>query len=94
MPKSGAEYAYLYESFAKLHKFWGPLPAFICSWVYVVVLRPAEVAIIIMTFATYTIQPLRPYIGLDRISEENQHVVVKVLSLLTLCKRTPSIFFD
>jgi solute carrier family 7 (L-type amino acid transporter), member 9/15 len=33
IPKSGAEYAYLIETYKKSHKFWGPLPAFICSWV-------------------------------------------------------------
>ncbi|XP_038206691.1 b(0,+)-type amino acid transporter 1-like isoform X2 [Zerene cesonia] len=40
-----------------MHKFWGPLPSFICAWIYVVILRPAEVAIIVMTFAEYAIQP-------------------------------------
>lgn len=32
VPKSGAEYAYLYDTFSKMHKFWGPLPAFTCNW--------------------------------------------------------------
>ncbi|XP_073950791.1 b(0,+)-type amino acid transporter 1-like isoform X2 [Choristoneura fumiferana] len=55
--KSGAEYAYFQEAFGKFHKFWGPLPAFSCAWIYVMILRPAEVAIIVMTFAAYAIQP-------------------------------------
>ncbi|CAB3246448.1 unnamed protein product [Arctia plantaginis] len=55
--KSGAEYAYFQESFSKTHKFWGPLPAFICAFIYVLILRPAEVAIIVMTFAEYSMQP-------------------------------------
>ncbi|XP_045452932.1 b(0,+)-type amino acid transporter 1-like [Melitaea cinxia] len=55
--KSGAEYSYFQEAFGKTHKFWGPLPSFICAWIYVVILRPAEVAIIVMTFAEYAIQP-------------------------------------
>ncbi|CAG4984116.1 unnamed protein product [Colias eurytheme] len=55
--ESGAEYAYFREAFGKMHKFWGPLPSFICAWIYVVILRPAEVAIIVMTFAEYAIQP-------------------------------------
>lgn len=44
--RSGADYAYLLESMRKLHRFWGPLPAFICAWVFVLFLRPAEVAVI------------------------------------------------
>ncbi|KAI5636768.1 amino acid permease domain-containing protein [Phthorimaea operculella] len=55
--KSGGEYAYIQEAFGKMHKFWGPLPAFSCAWIYVVILRPAEVAIIVMTCAEYSIQP-------------------------------------
>lgn len=35
VPRSGAEYAYLIEAFAKTDKFWGPLPSFVCAWVYV-----------------------------------------------------------
>lgn len=35
VPRSGAEYAYLIEAFAKTNKFWGPLPSFVCAWVYV-----------------------------------------------------------
>lgn len=52
IPKSGAEYAYLIETFGKQHKFWGPLPAFVCSWVYIVILRPAEIAVIVSTIVT------------------------------------------
>ncbi|XP_047536859.1 b(0,+)-type amino acid transporter 1-like [Vanessa atalanta] len=55
--KSGAEYSYFQEAFGKSHKYWGPLPSFICAWIYVVILRPAEVAIIVMTFAEYAFQP-------------------------------------
>ncbi|XP_050354344.1 b(0,+)-type amino acid transporter 1-like isoform X1 [Nymphalis io] len=55
--KSGAEYSYFQEAFGKTHKYWGPLPSFICAWIYVVILRPAEVAIIVMTFAEYAFQP-------------------------------------
>lgn len=84
VPKSGGEYAYLHETFAKQHKFWGPLPAFICSWVYVVILRPAEVSIIIMTFSSYTIQPFSSTIGLDKLTPESQLIVIKLFSLLTL----------
>lgn len=86
VPKSGAEYAYLYETFGKLHKFWGPLPAFICNWVYVMVLRPAEVAIIILICASYAIQPISHLIGLDVIEEDKRKLVFKLLAISLLGK--------
>ncbi|XP_046391371.1 b(0,+)-type amino acid transporter 1-like [Ischnura elegans] len=73
VPRSGAEYAYFQEAFAgggiaggggkiqtgKTAK-WGPLPAFLCSWIYVLALRPAEIAVIILTFSEYSIRPFLP----------------------------------
>lgn len=89
MPKSGAEYAYLMEAFGKKGKF-GPLPAFVCSWVYVMILRPAEIAIIILTFAEYSIQPFHKVLGLDNLTEtENSHII-KIVALLALGKKIQS----
>lgn len=84
VPRSGAEYAYLIETFKHLHKFWGPLPAFICSWVYVVILRPAEIAVIVLTFAEYSIQPVGHLFGMERMSHEDQDKIIKILSILAL----------
>ncbi|GAB0089843.1 b(0,+)-type amino acid transporter 1 [Sergentomyia squamirostris] len=84
VPRSGAEYAYLLESFGRLHKFWGPLPAFICAWIYVVVLRPAEIAVIVLTFSEYSIQPFSGILGLDHMSAENQDRVIKLIAFLGL----------
>lgn len=44
VPRSGADYAYLMEAFSSTHKLWGPLPSFVCAWIYVLFLRPAEIA--------------------------------------------------
>ncbi|XP_052756479.1 b(0,+)-type amino acid transporter 1-like isoform X1 [Galleria mellonella] len=77
--KSGAEYSYFQEAFGKIHKFWGPLPSFICAWIYVVILRPAEVAIIVMTFAEYAIQPFT-----HNLQEDYKHMVIKLGSLTAL----------
>ncbi|PSN40526.1 b(0,+)-type amino acid transporter 1 [Blattella germanica] len=86
VPRSGAEYAYFLEAYGGLHKFWGPLPSFICSWVYVMVLRPSEVAIIILTFSEYICRPLEFYMG--QIPEESRDwvkrlIAISALSLLT-----------
>lgn len=86
VPKSGAEYAYLFETFAKMHSFWGPLPAFICNWVYVMVLRPAEVAILILICVTYAFEPFRYQIGLDSMDETNKQNIYKMLAVAVLCK--------
>lgn len=84
IPRSGGEYAFLLESFSKLHPFWGPLPAFICSWLYVVVLRPAAMAVVILTFAEYSIQPFSTMLGLNELSQDDQQNVIKLIALLGL----------
>jgi len=86
VPRSGAEYAYLIEAFAKTDKFWGPLPSFVCCWVYVIVLRPAEIAVIILTFSEYSIQPFSKALGLSEMSETDKSNITKLVSLLALGK--------
>ena len=51
IPKSGCEYAYLFEAF-------GPIPAFLFSWVSMILLKPSSVAIIALTCAEYVMVPL------------------------------------
>lgn len=86
VPRSGAEYAYLIEAFKKTNKFWGPLPSFICAWVYVVVLRPAEIAVIILTFAEYSILPFSNLLGLKDLPAEDLHNLIKLIAILGLGK--------
>jgi len=83
VPRSGAEYAYFIEAFGKLHPFWGPLPSFVCAWVYVMVLRPAEVAVIILTFSQYTFQPFEEaFIG--SMDKNQRETVLKLIALVAL----------
>ncbi|CAH0728158.1 unnamed protein product, partial [Brenthis ino] len=77
--KSGAEYSYFQEAFGKCHKYWGPLPSFICAWIYVMILRPAEVAIIVMTFAEYAMQPFT-----TDINPDHKRTAIKLGSLAAL----------
>lgn len=93
VPRSGAEYAYLIEAFAKTNKFWGPLPSFVCAWVYVMVLRPAEIAVIILTFAEYSIQPFHNAIGLENMSDHDRNVIIKIVAILALGKIYFMIYF-
>jgi L-type amino acid transporter 9 len=90
VPRSGAEYAYFQEAYGGLHRFWGPLPSFICSWVYVVILRPAEVAVIILTFSEYICQPFAYHMVC--MPAETQEVVKKIIAILGLGQE-PSVCF-
>lgn len=46
---SGAEWAYFMDAF-------GPLPAFLFSWVSTLVLKPSQMAIICLSFAQYAVE--------------------------------------
>lgn len=72
------------EAFGKKGKFWGPLPAFVCAWVYVMILRPAEIAIILLTFSEYSIHPFHKVLGLDNLTEQENANIIKIVALLAL----------
>lgn len=82
VPRSGAEYAYFMEAFGPLHPYAGQIPAFICSWIYVMLLRPAEVAVIILTFAEYSVQPFSEY--LCNLSNESMETLKKLIAIIAL----------
>jgi hypothetical protein len=50
--------------------------------VYVIVLRPAEVAVIIMACARYICQPLEVYVG--DMEAESRDLVTKCIAVLAL----------
>lgn len=51
------------------------------------VLRPAEIAVIILTFSKYAISPFHALIGLDSMDEDKQQLIVKIVSYLALGKK-------
>lgn len=53
IPKSGGDYAYIFESF-------GPLPAFLYLWDAMLIFVPTTNAIMGLTFARYVIEPFFP----------------------------------
>lgn len=85
IPRSGGEYIYLLETFSKHHRFWGQLPAFLCSWTYLLMLKPAACAVIIMTCAGYSIQPFATLIGLSEMDAASEQTIIKLLSIMFLC---------
>lgn len=76
---------YLLKTFAPQHRFWGQLPAFLCSWTYLLVLKPAACAVIIMTCAEYSIQPFSAMLGLKEMDESSQRMIIKLMSVMLLC---------
>ncbi|XP_012526620.1 b(0,+)-type amino acid transporter 1 isoform X2 [Monomorium pharaonis] len=82
VPRSGAEYAYFIEAFGPLHAYAGQIPAFICSWIYVMLLRPAEVAVIILTFAEYSVEPFSGYFC--NLSQDDMARLKKLIAIIAL----------
>ena len=72
IPKSGADYAYIFEAF-------GPLPAFLFLWVALLVVIPTGNAITALTFAFYILQPFFP-------TCDPPDVAVRLLAALSICK--------
>uniref|UniRef100_A0A8D8XDK1 b(0,+)-type amino acid transporter 1 n=2 Tax=Cacopsylla melanoneura TaxID=428564 RepID=A0A8D8XDK1_9HEMI len=85
--KSGAEYAFYQAAFTPLHKFWGPLPSFINAWISVLFVRPAEVAVIILTFSEYfvtMIMNIYEYFAGATIDAALKPHLIKLVALLAL----------
>uniref|UniRef100_A0A2S2Q744 B(0,+)-type amino acid transporter 1 n=1 Tax=Sipha flava TaxID=143950 RepID=A0A2S2Q744_9HEMI len=79
--KSGGEFNFYRTAFSDMHKFWGPLPSFIYSWVCIMYIRPAEVAIIILTFAEYFVRPIGIWAHMTPENEESTKKIVSVLAI-------------
>lgn len=74
---SGAEYAYFLDAF-------GPVPAFLFSWVSTLVLKPSQLAIICLTFAQYSVEAF--------INDPAPESTVKLVCLATIGKSPATIF--
>lgn len=48
------------------------------------VLRPAEIAVIILTFAEYSIQPFHNALGLKDMDDHDKSRIIKLVALLAL----------
>jgi len=83
IPHSGGDYAYLMYSLGSLHPFWGPLPAFLYSWLMVLFLRPISLAVGCLTVAKYIVHPL--WVALELCPDDgSQDVAMKLIAILCL----------
>lgn len=55
IPKAGGEFIYYHDGLGQLHPYWGPLPAFLFSWMANLVTDPSSNAILAITLARYAI---------------------------------------
>ena len=77
---SGAEYAYFMDAF-------GPMPAFLFSWVSTLVLKPSQMAIICLSFAKYAVEAF--------VTEcDPPEIAVKVVSVMAIGKHSSTTFFN
>uniref|UniRef100_A0A6G5AEL8 Putative amino acid transporter n=1 Tax=Rhipicephalus microplus TaxID=6941 RepID=A0A6G5AEL8_RHIMP len=74
IPRSGGDYAYVLEAF-------GPLTAFLRLWVTVLVVQPATLAVLSLTFATYMVKPLYP-------DCEPPDLALRLMAIVCLCLLT------
>lgn len=70
--KSGADYAYIMESF-------GPFVAFIRLWVECMIVRPCSQAVVALTFSFYVLRPIFP-------DCEPPDASVRFLAVLCICE--------
>ncbi|XP_031565823.1 b(0,+)-type amino acid transporter 1-like isoform X4 [Actinia tenebrosa] len=67
--ESGGEYAYYKEAF-------GPVASFLYSWTCILATRPASLAITLLTFGSYTLEPFYPHCS----NRKDLVPVVKILA--------------
>jgi L-type amino acid transporter 9 len=64
---------------------FGPIPAFLFSWVSTLVLKPSQLAIIILTFAQYTCEAF--------LYCEAPPIAIKLVAIATISKTQIFSFF-
>lgn len=52
------EYIYYLEAFGDMHKFFGPMLAFLFAWTVIFLSKPSSLAILSLSFAKYFSRPI------------------------------------
>lgn len=69
-----------------MHPFWGPLPAFIYSFVVVIFVRPVEVVVIILTSAEYIVELIKDFVCID--NSDDIELAKRCIAFVQLSKST------
>ncbi|KAG8176832.1 hypothetical protein JTE90_001972, partial [Oedothorax gibbosus] len=77
IPVSGAEYSYYLRVYGKQGRF-GPIPAFLYLWMCSLIIKPAAISIMLLTFAEYIVEPLFPSCGAPAMAK-------KLVALVGIC---------
>ncbi|XP_018578925.1 b(0,+)-type amino acid transporter 1-like [Anoplophora glabripennis] len=86
VPRSGSDYVYFMSTFNKYHRFWAKLPSFLYSMVMIMVIRPASIAVVLLTFSHYISDPILDaycITDLDVIEKVKITLAISGLGLLT-----------
>ena len=77
---------YFKEAFdSPRHRFWGPVMAFLFSWVSVILLRTSSMAIVALAFAEYSISPLMATLHVCW-PDDHQYALTRLTAALCICK--------
>ena len=83
IPLSGAEYAYYMDALGSLHPFLGPLPAFLYSWLLILLIKPASLAAACLSVAKYAVIPILDLLEIE-LCDDYLDLVMKFVGILFL----------
>ncbi|VVC39531.1 Amino acid/polyamine transporter I [Cinara cedri] len=83
--KSGGDFSFFQSAFGNTHKFWGPLPGFVYSWMTLIYIRPAEVVIVMLTFAEYFVRSIGLWLSLQ---PDTEAMLKKTFCVFAICTIT------
>lgn len=72
------------DGLAYIHPFWGPLTAFLYSWIMILLLRPTSFAAGCLSISSYTVYPILNALDLRLCSVESEEMVVKIVAIIYL----------
>eukprot|EP00112_Aurelia_sp_Birch-Aquarium-sp1_P021131 Seg5613.2 transcript_id=Seg5613.2/GoldUCD/mRNA.D3Y31 product="Glycoprotein-associated_amino acid transporter b0,+AT1" protein_id=Seg5613.2/GoldUCD/D3Y31 len=73
--RAGGNYAYILEAY-------GPMPAFLCSWTTVLIIDPAGIAAVTLTFGTYIVKPFYDEGEMDWLAKVLAAVCILVVAFV------------
>lgn len=84
LPKTGGDYSYFMDGLQSLHPFWGPLPAFLYSWVNILILNPIYLATGCLTVAKYSVHPLWIALNLCDHDAGPKNIATQLVAIICL----------